>query len=563
MTLRPRTHRLSRRSAMGGLAAAAAGFSHLVAPRHVAASDLSLSDRIDLLYSTQFHFNRDGEPQITVGVMQGQQRVRISAPSGLMILPSGDGGTQITVGRSVEVTLGRARPAQQRYSVLLEELRTGGSRVLDVAAQRWKKAGLDVSEQEIGTLFGVSGTVLDTRRVALTTGAWGSEAEASKHARALATAHGALGRLHPLVGKRASGRMVAKQPGGGAEVAADGVLWFAPRKPGESVTVHDVLSGTTMGTPKRSDRKYRGTIYVAIDRGGELAVVNLISETHVLAGLVPAEIYASAPYAALRAQAVAARGQLVAKLGTRHLDDPFLLCSEQHCQVYAGQDREHPRTTRAVRETAGVVAMRPGGTQLVDTVYSANSGGHTEDNEQVWPSDADPQLRGRADPLLRQPYRDGIATAELGAWLGDPVASYSRPKSEAGKGAYRWTTAIDPGSLEGAPGVPDGIGTLRGLEVLSRGRSGRATAARLVGARKSVVLHGELKIRRALGGLKSSMFVVAPDKDRYGRFVLYGGGHGHGVGMCQHGAIGMATAGKDYSEILAHYYSGALIKKLW
>lgn len=553
---------MRRRDAILGLGALATGFSHLVAPRHAVASDLSLSDRIDLLYSNQFHFNRRGEPQITVGVMQGQRRVRLSAPHGLTVLPSGDGGTRIEVGSSVEIELSHGTPAEQRYAIELEELRTGGGRVVDVAARRWKDAGLKVDEQELGTVFGVSGRVLDTRRIALLTGRFDSEAVATKHARDLKAQHGALGRLHPMVSKRSHGRMVARDASTGAKVTADGVLWFSARD-GGTLTVHDVLSGTTMGKRSRSDRQYRGSVYVAIDRHGQLAVVNLVSETEVLAGLVPAEIYASAPHAALRAQAVAARGQLVSKLGTRHLDDPFLLCSEQHCQVYAGRDREHPRTTKAVRKTAGIVAMRPGGTQLVDTVYSANSGGHTEHNENVWPSDSDPQLRGRADRLLAKPYRDGIGESEIEAWVTTAVTSHSRPASETGAKAYRWIASVDPASVAGSPGVPDDFGTLRALEVLGRGCSGRATAVRLVGSRRSVEVHGELKIRRALGGLKSSMFVVDRDRDRWGRLVLRGGGHGHGVGMCQHGAIGMANAGKDYREILAHYYTGADVTKLW
>ena len=119
-----------------------------------------------------------------------------------------------------------------------------------------------------------------------------------------------------------------------------------------------------MGKGTRSDRTYWGSIYVTVDRFGKLTVANLVSESHVLAGLVPAEIYASAPMESLKSQAVAARGQLVTKVGTRHLADPYLLCAHQHCQVYAGRGHEHPRTTAAVEATAGWVAMRPGGTQL-------------------------------------------------------------------------------------------------------------------------------------------------------------------------------------------------------
>jgi SpoIID/LytB domain protein len=266
---------------------------------------------------------------------------------------------------------------------------------------------------------------------------------------------------------------------------------------------------------------------------------------------------------ALKAQAIAARGQLVAKVGTRHLADPFLLCADQHCQVYAGQHREHPRTTSAVEQTAGKVALRAGGTQLVDTVYSANCGGHSEDNDAVWPSRPDPQLRARPDPLVGAEFRRGIDAENIEAWLTTAPRSFSRPPGPDERGVYRWEATVDPAVFAKDARFGARIGPLRHFEVLRRGRSGRALAVRAIGERGSVELEGELNIRRALGGLKSSMFVVATQRDRYGRFVLRGGGHGHGVGLCQHGAMGMAKSGHLHEQILSHYYSGCELAKLW
>ena len=555
----------SRRGFLQGIAATAVGCTSLWVPGHVAAKDLALSDRIDLLYSNQFHFNRRGEPQITIGLMEGQTEVRISAPSGLRVLPSGDGGTSIDGGGRYEIRLVRGRPSEQRFAVVLEELAGPAVRSIERAAKRWRELGLEPSDHELGTVFGVEGHVLDNRRVLLTCESFTSESEARARAKELEHRHGALGKLHPLVTRRAEGALVARDLDRDVTVRAEGVLWFAPAAR-EPITVHDVLSGTTMGSGSRADRQYWGSLYVAIDRRGKLTVVNLVSETELLAGLVPAEIYASAPVAALRAQAVAARGQLVSKVGTRHPGDPFLLCAEQHCQVYAGKMREHPRTTAAVRDTAGWVAMRPDAMQLVDTVYSANCGGHTEHNEHVWPSPADPQLRGRPDPLLSSTYSRGIDESNIGAWLSASPRSFSRPAEGGNAGAaeaYRWRATIDPASVAGQHGVPAGLGPVRQIEVLARGRSGRAKLIRLVGDGQQVELAGELRIRRALGGLRSSMFVVLPERDRHGRFELVGGGHGHGVGLCQHGAMGMARGGKSHHEILSHYYAGSKTIKLW
>jgi stage II sporulation protein D len=528
-------------------------------PRIVRGADISLGERLDLLYSNQFNFDDLGRPWISVGVMRSQREVQLSAVGGLQALPSGDGGTAIIGGGRWRIRVADATPSKQSFRVVLDAVPATQLRQIDKQAKAWRGKGFDVTEREVGTLFGVSGKVLDTRRVLLTTDLFSSEREAEARARELAELHGLIPRLHPEVERRASGRILAEDLETGVSVEAEGVLWFAPRQ-ASMMTVHDVAHEGGVGS---EDRRYRGQIYVAIDRKGELAVVNLIGEAELLAGLVPAEIYASAPSEALKAQAVAARGQLLAKVGSRHLDDPFLLCSHQHCQVYAGADSEHPRTTLAVDRTIGRVLMRPNESQLVDTVYSANCGGHTEHNEQVWASPPDPQLRATADPKLGEDFAKGIDEANIQAWLSASPETYSKPRSSNVASAYRWTVPLDPAAVAGNPEVPRSLGNLQRIEIHARGRSGRATHASLHGTRESVEIHGELRIRKALGGLKSSMFVVDARRDEFGRFVLRGGGHGHGVGLCQHGAMGMAADGKTYGPILNHYYRDSKLVRLW
>jgi SpoIID/LytB domain protein len=538
----------------GGLVVA--GAAQLL-PRRGLAADLSLADRVDLLYSNQFHFDPQGRPRLAIGVVQGRKEVALSAAGGLDALPSGDGGTAIAGGGRWRIRVADASPAQQRFRLVLDALPAMDVRRVANESKRWAKLGFAVDEREVGSLFGVAGTVLDTRKILLTTDEFTSEREADAAARELASRYGILPRLHPEVDRRASGKLIAEDLETGVEIRAEGVLWFAPRT-AATIGVHDIE-----GEGGLERRDYRGQIYVAIDRHGTLAVVNQVGEADVLAGLVPAEIYASAPTEALKAQAIAARGQLLAKIGCRHLDDPFLLCAHEHCQVYAGTSREHERTSEAVERTIGRVLMRPNETELVDTVYSANCGGHSEDNEQVWPSPADPQLRGQPDAKLAQEFAKGIDASNVEAWLRSSPDSYSKPALAKLSGSYRWTTSVDPSSVAGRPHVPAELGKLMNIRVLARGRSGRATEVELLGSKSSTTVHGELKIRQALGGLKSSAFVVDGERDTKGHFVLHGAGHGHGVGLCQHGAIGMAAAGKSYGPILTHYYPGSKLVRLW
>ena len=98
------------------------------------------------------------------------------------------------------------------------------------------------------------------------------------------------------------------------------------------------------------------------------------------------------------------------------------------------------------------------------------------------------------------------------------------------------------------------IGRIKNLVAKQRGSSGRIMTLAIEGDKKTVDVTGDLHIRRLLGGLKSTLFSIR--REDSGAFVLHGAGFGHGVGMCQTGAIGMAEAGKSHDEILAHYYRG-------
>jgi stage II sporulation protein D len=276
--------------------------------------------------------------------------------------------------------------------------------------------------------------------------------------------------------------------------------------------------------------------------------------------LIPAEIFPSAPEEALKAQAVAARGELLSKIGTRHIGDPFRLCSTTHCQVYSGTGHETSRTTAAVEATRGEVLFEATG-GLADPVYSANCGGHTENNENVWSHMPPlPSLRGHRDAEKpTDPYARGVTEGNVAAFIANPPRSFcGRAKLGSGD-RFRWTVTRSREEMNKLL-AKYRLGALRSIEVLERGVSGRARAVRVTGTTRAETIRGELRIRQTFGNLRSSLFVVEV-KD--GGAVFRGAGFGHGVGMCQTGAIGMGEAGKSYREILRHYYPGTTIRKLW
>jgi SpoIID/LytB domain protein len=282
----------------------------------------------------------------------------------------------------------------------------------------------------------------------------------------------------------------------------------------------------------------------------------------LLRGLVPAEMPALSHLEALKAQAVTARSNMLAQIGVRHLEDPYMLCAEVHCQAYRGEGAHHARTDEAIRATAGEAIFGRRDQRLVDAVYHAMCGGHGENNEYVWGNTPDAELRGRPD--LPEPggsqWAGGLSEeAKLRRFLAADVDAWCRRPAATRRDRWRWERRLGPADLEDV-GASLGIGRVRSMEIRSRGVSGRARSLRVSGADGTAEVAGELKIRRLLHNLPSAMFVFDRDGDDW---VARGGGWGHGAGMCQWGAVGRAEAGQDYRQILKAYYSGADVAKVY
>ncbi|MDB4954291.1 MAG: SpoIID/LytB domain protein [Myxococcales bacterium] len=523
------------------------------------ADDTSTSDKLRILYSTRFTFTDDGLPLVTVQIMGNRKDVHLHAKGGLVVRPDGTGGSSIENegGDAWTVTAENVKPAVIQEWTVVETLGPDDASGIAASVARWKDRGFEPRSFEIGTIFGTGGEVIDSRevRIAIDPVAAG---KGNAHSIEVAKKYGVKTSVHEELVRRPSGTIIAKS--GSTIIKNASVLWFTPKKSTETLTVQDVPTGTggsqlETGT---EDRRYWGSVYVTLDHDGSLLAANAVAEDKLLAGLVPAEMYADAPAAALEAQAIAARTELLQKIGRRNLTDPFLLCSTQQCQVYAGAGKEDARATRAVDKTRGMVLLRDGG-GLVDIRYSASCGGHTEDNDSIWGGDADPSLRGRTDDAKAGVTR--ITDDNLGAFLAeDPDDSWCG-RVKHGGAKFRWTEKLGADELTTRISVeyPE-LGRVKALTPKARGVSGRIQTIAIVGDKASIEVTGDLHIRRLLGGLKSTLFEVRREGNT---FVFHGAGFGHGVGMCQMGAIGMADAGKSHEQILEHYYRGTHLHRLY
>ena len=254
-----------------------------------------------------------------------------------------------------------------------------------------------------------------------------------------------------------------------------------------------------------------------------------------IVGVVSAEMPAYYDFEALKAQAVASRTYTLYSMahGGCHTHPEADVCTNSSCcQAFSTHERmqnawkddyanNYNRIAQAVMETAGEVLVYDG--KLCDALYHACSGGQTEDSENVY-ANALPYLRG-----VDSPYEDPMRTEDV-------------PFGE--DAAVELITAKYPES-----GVT--VENLReAVTIAETYPSGRVKTLRL----GKTTITG--KQARNLFGLRSTMFTITRSEDG---IVFHTKGYGHGVGMSQNGANGMAKHGSDYREILFHYYTGVSI----
>lgn len=177
-------------------------------------------------------------------------------------------------------------------------------------------------------------------------------------------------------------------------------------QPGDSAIASSNISASGPPTVRVGEREYRGEIHLVLNSRGRINVVNALPLEDYLRGVVPMELSPGAypEIAALKAQAIAARSYALARM-SRHRDDGFDLVDDNRDQVYGGRSSERELTNRAIYETRGVVAVFPGedgNLTPIEALYTANCGGRTENNEEVFGGKALAYLRGVACASDRQ-----------------------------------------------------------------------------------------------------------------------------------------------------------------
>ena len=390
----------------------------------------------------------------------------------------------------------------------------------------------------MGKIFAFPAETIDMRDFAVLVGPYPDEAGAMKNAPRPRQA------VIKLAESPASGTVELVSPDGEARVIAQGPLRLISGEPVEIV-----------------GNRYPDFLeFLPSSDGKGIILVNDVQMESYIRGVLPYEMGPSFPREALKAQAVLARCHAFFVWGKKFLltGEAYDFTDDVFTQVYKGVGEASARVDSAVNETGGCVLLYGG--RIIKAPFHASCGGYLESSQAVWGEDI-PGTGARPDSP------DSFAL-DIRGFIDNPPEAWCNPQTHDfpagfryGKSYFRWEksrTGEEWGAVI-ARNTGSDPGSVRSMEVTERGPGGRVVKLVVTGTRKSLTLEGEYNIRQALGLMSALFYVEKKGKN----LVIRGAGFGHGSGMCQIGAGVMANEGKNYMEILLHYFRGVIIRKVY
>lgn len=317
-----------------------------------------------------------------------------------------------------------------------------------------------------------------------------------------------------------------------------------------------------------NERRYAGRLRLQPNAYGTYTLVNQVPVEIYLRGVVPYEIGASAPIAAIEAQAILARTYALRNLRRFSIDN-YELCADTQCQVYRGLSESFPRVDAAIATTAGQVLTY--GSELIDALYSSTTGGVTAAFEDVWEGEARPYLRPVVDTTAPQVWDLQRRPLTEENNLRDFLQLRQGFNEETWR-LFRWQqfgalTELNRDLrdfLTQKQSPLKNFQTIQGLQVLERAQSGRVQKLQVSTDRGDVILTKD-EILRCFYAPNSLLFYLQPRRAQNGTLEGYefiGGGFGHGVGLSQTGSYHLADLGWSAGRILNFYYPNTKLQPL-
>jgi SpoIID/LytB domain protein len=545
-------------------------------PRSSYLSDTSMNamgESIPKIVVKQF----SAEPLLRIGFMEGYEKIdfRISGQFNLTDLDGDPVFSGVNSRLKWRSLVEGGHGATFIYSVLVTACREESEAIELV--EKLRRLYPQVRMQRLGGQLVISGEMVnDNTKYRILAGAFETESEAKKLLAKFSDEYAP--RIIREKVKDSRGKIEVYDAEYDYSTKLDDGFRIVPISRETTITLYGVKVGSGFQWESMSDRTYCGIVEIRVGNDARLCAVSEIPLDQYLRGVVPAEMPSGYPPEALMAQAVAARSAVLAKLGTKHLNDPYDFCANVHCQVYSGIVSEAESTNDAVTSTGGEVIYFED--NICDAVYSAVCGGHTEHKRNVWNPPDEAYLQGIYDALPNSNDSLNLDLShekEVRKWIDERPEVFCALNRDNlptllaySKKYFRWEVSYSRKELEDIikKRTDEDIGILYDIIPLNRGVSGRLMEIEVLGSRKNIRIKKELNIRRALSPtyLRSAAFVIDIEMGEMGTplaFHFRGAGWGHGVGMCQIGAAVMALDGYDHRKILAHYYQNVEVRSVY
>ena len=339
------------------------------------------------------------------------------------------------------------------------------------------------------------------------------------------------------------------------------------------IMIHDVPAGRGFHWEKTIDVALPGNLKIT-NHDGHLLVINQVPLEQYLSSVAVSEMNGVCPATFLEAQTITARSWILAAAEKKHAELRIDACNDDCCQRYHGLSQMTESSKSAAENSRGKVLIYDN--EICDARYSKSCGGITENAENIWDMAPVHYLSSVYDGptknkdinwdnwFTRKPETYCSPTFldehELHKYLGnvDKDGHYFRWKV-----SYTQEEFCEFFSKK----INEHVSQITKIDALNRGQSGRINRLYLDyqtadGSSKTLQLHNEFDIRKTLhpSFLYSSCFVINMDNSI---IEFNGAGWGHGVGLCQIGALGMALNGSTTESILTHYFPKAKLTHIY
>lgn len=344
------------------------------------------------------------------------------------------------------------------------------------------------------------------------------------------------------------------------------------------VTTFDTSLGTftvkpLYGNITVNSKEYRGCIQILRSSLSDMTIINKVSMEEYLYGVVGREMSPSWEIEALKAQAVCAKNYAITNYN-KFSKYGFNLCTTTVSQVYGGVSAESESVREAVDAVAGQILMY--NNSPAQTYFFATSGGHTADVKNVWGSSI-PYLCGVEDPY-EDPKTSGHYTWKAEKSAEEIKAILKNKGKDIGDITNVEVTKTDDAGyvLEIVITGTNGTHTIKKSEARAFFGNGiysqnytisapESNSVCIIGANGKtttsvsmlVSVNGKISTNICILGANNKKTTVKASGN--GNYIFNGKGYGHGIGMSQNGARGMAKLGYTYDQILTHYYPGTYL----